>query len=308
MPDSYICYNSNISVSNVKISKTITNSASHFNEISDLDDNTILLSDFSSSVDAWYFNQSGTNNSPFFIYRKRPEQQYYDYLGQTQKGQNAFTDYNVKNNTKYHYLISTKSPDGSGKYIVYENLNEDHESPEYKEDGELHYLKTAWTEWSICSIAETDKENEYKVVSDRVWLLGGNLESGDIVQNTSVTSWNTLGQYAKVSVGSSNFDSGSITCLLGAIGYSGINSYKETYTDLNTSLEKDMIESWKKFVDDKSLKLLKDRKGQKWIIQILGNSTRKIKDETSNQMTVISFQWQEVTDSNKASIIKSYLK
>lgn len=297
MTGSYLTFNSNLSVRALKLSNTITNFTSASENILNTDKNTVLINTFSTNVNAWYFSNNNLNKNPFFIYRTSPSQKYFDYLGNISNGDNVFIDYNVSSNNFYHYLVAVKSPDESGKYIIFENLEED-KTP--------HYIQTTWDTWSLCSIAETDVENQYKMVSDQVWILGNNLESNDTAQNLSITSWNTLGQYAKTSVGKQNYDSGSFSCLLGNVTKTGSNYYTEALTSNNYSLQTEMTEAWKQFISDGNLKLLRDRKGQKWIVQVIGNSTRKIKDETQEQMTVISFEWQEVLNSSNISIINSY--
>src|SRR5699024_6851489 len=130
----------------------------------------------------------------------------------------------------------------------------------------------------------------------------------------SVTSWDTLGQYNKVSVGQRNFDSGTLTCLLGEVKEYEIydqnnnltKSYDYTertgsnYYDSDAEKEKE----WKKFISNGNLKLLKDYKGNKWIIQIMQDSTRTIDYNAMKKVTMISIQWEEVDNSDKYPIIK----
>lgn len=325
---SYCRFFGNMSVSNIKISDKITSFSTSVEKINSMDSNSILFNNFDTTVNAYYFNSQLGNTVPVFVYRKKFGQQYWDYLGILEVGQGGFLDYNVANNQYYHYLASVQ--DNTGKYVVFENKYLDPATSEYSDI----FIKTNWDFWSICSIAETQKENEYRVISD-VWILNSNLESGDVTQNLSVTSWDTLGKYSKVSIGVKDFQSSTISCLLGNITSWGSNNYSEAiYTSEKYIFTKDRkfclgqkhyssdggynvpfvekysnqmekMEAWKQFASDGRLKLLKDRKGQKWIIQMMDSST-KTKDETYTQMSTISFGWQEVLGTENISIINPY--
>ena len=72
------------------------------------------------------------------------------------------------------------------------------------------------------------------------------------------------------------------------------------YYDSEAEKEKE----WKKFISNGNLKLLKDFKGNKWIIQIMQDSTRTIDYNAIKKVTMISIQWEEVDNSDKYPIIK----
>ena len=54
-----------------------------------------------------------------------------------------------------------------------------------------------------------------------------------------------------------------------------------------------MLEQWRDFIDNAELKLLKDRKGHAYVVQTM-SSSNTTKDETMEQMNVISFGWTQV--------------
>ena len=96
-------------------------------------------------------------------------------------------------------VLSASASNGEYQYYYYENLNA---------DLSQQFEKVKWDTWSICSIEElvnTDEEEEdvktiYQVTSN-VWTLGLNMEEPTISQNINVSSWYTLGQYPKFSMG-----------------------------------------------------------------------------------------------------------
>ena len=61
-------------------------------------------------------------------------------------------------------------------------------------------------------------------------------------------------------------------------------------------------EKWKKFCNSFSRKLLKDIKGNKWIVQIVENPNVSNDDSSYEQVYIISFTWNEIADSNNISI------
>ena len=54
-----------------------------------------------------------------------------------------------------------------------------------------------------------------------------------------------------------------------------------------------MLEQWRDFIDTAELKLLKDRKWHAYVVQTM-SSSNTTKDETMEQMNVISFGWTQV--------------
>ena len=62
-----------------------------------------------------------------------------------------------------------------------------------------------------------------------------------------------------------------------------------------------MLEEWKKFVASKNPKLLKDIKGQSWIVQITSGSNTT-KNFYLNQPDTINFQWKQVEDTKNVII------
>ena len=67
--------------------------------------------------------------------------------------------------------------------------------------------------------------------------------------------------------------------------------------------EVEKMQAWREFCNNGRLKLLKDIKGNAWIIQILANPSRKVDIQAGIMPTAISFEWQEVEDINSVSII-----
>ena len=282
---------------NVDVIKIDTNLSYSFDEaklnMDEMLNTTILHNDFEETIDARYFSPEGpTTGANYTVYRKTPEQQYYDY--------------NIENGNYYHYLCSIETfTSGGPDYIIYENKDE---------EGNLNYIKTQWDEWSICDIEDTDEENIY-FKTGSTWNFKCNLSEEVLNQNNSITVWDTLGIYPKISIGEKNYDGSTFSCLLGDVteynvyNQDGVSKQKYGYTELinknyRYSRDTEKIIAWRKFCNNGKIKLLKDIKGNAWIVQITDTPTRTINNTTNELYTTISFNWIEIEDKNNISIIK----
>lgn len=271
---------------------------------------TVLFNSFTDRIDANYISPEDIiAGATFFLYRKTPNQKYYQYVCTLSDGEHQVFDYNIVNNQYYHYLVSTEVQTSSGpEYKVYQNRVWNEENQEF----DLVFKKVFWDEFIICNIEETEEPNIYKKVGN-TWTFKYNMNEESLEQNTNFSSSDTLGKYAKVSVGRKNYESSSISSLLGDIKeyvkYDGVSERKvyeyteKVDTSNKYSHEVEKLKSWKKFSSDGELKLLRDRKGNAWIIQIVDGSSNNINLLTNSQQTVVNFSWQEVENLDNASII-----
>lgn len=226
----------------------------------------------------------------------------------------GFIDYGVYNNEYYDYVVILKQKDlttdshlGNMEYTYSESR-----------------CKTSFNGWILVDIEKDDNSNSY-YVSDQVWNFKYNLESQDLTQNTSVSKWDTLGKYANVYIGQKNYISSGLTCLLGDVGtyytYNG-DTFKENfgyfeqtsesvnYDDIHNIISNEILTnnidkylSWKTFNNNGNPKLLKDYKGNMWIVQIMENPTVKNADNSQEQVYTISFNWVEIMDWRKYPIL-----
>jgi len=320
-PNSYVRISDNTKVGFVKIENTLYNDMNSMMKNENVKGSTtVLYNDFSSEVDAYYFSSTSTfKNNLCSIYRKTPSQYYFDYVWTLSESIN-FIDYNIHNNDNYEYMavVSTPKSDGSYSYRVYENKNE--------YDKKI-YSTTNWSDWSICNIEETSEDGIYTKTGS-TWLLGLNLTGEDLTQNLSITSWDTLGKYPKLSIGERNYNSSSVTCLLGRMeevgngtndkhfrytertnlqtNYSDTNDTnvkKKEFKDSAYSREMEKLIEWKSFCSDGALKLLKDIKGNAWIVQISDSTSSSLNTTVVNTPVTITFNWVEVMGLDDISIV-----
>ena len=320
--ESYIKFYDNLNVNFLKIEQNSLPSdlQEAYENRSVFNANTVLYNDFATMLDALYFVPHSEFSTNFCsVYRKTYSQSYYDYVC-TLEGEISFMDYNIHNNDDYEYLavIGIGQSDGSYTYQIYNNRDDEDEKV-------LTHIN--WDSWSICNIEETEDSpvtRIYQKTGD-TWLLGLNLEGENLTQNMSAASWDTLGRYPKVAWGEKNYESATFTGLLGrmenvttletSIRYKNHECEKDENEEENYRYterinltnrygrEVEKYQAWKKFCNDGELKLLRDVKGNSWVVQIVDNPTNSIATNIYSMPTTISFNWKEVLGLDDISII-----
>ena len=224
-------------------------------------------------------------------------------------------DYNITNSREYRYYLSQ---DDSNHVLKPLDLNP---------------IATLGKCWSITNLYPTDlpigMENsttikkKYVVDENNVWLFKYNGEFGSQTQNIAKSEQGTLGKYPRMGQGMRNNQTGSISALLGSEIIPGKldeeseirKGYQErlrsargdnrTYYSSNESI--DMLEAWRSFVQSKNPKLLKDVKGQSWIVQITSNQNTPMA-HVQGKPDTISFSWIQIGDTKDISIVGSINK
>lgn len=191
-------------------------------------------------------------------------------------------------------------------------------------------LAVHWDEWSIVELEEEDNriwvgddftevpaiKKKYRVVPESIWLLKFNAEVGSEERNITRGESQTMGKYDRIGYSKRNFASGSVSCYLGseiaplsANGYVERlrNSYaRETSFSIHspsTSNEAvQMLNAWKLFAQSSKPKLLTDRKGQKWIVQITSSNITP-QESYVGLPSKISFSWKEISECGDDIII-----
>ena len=301
---------------------------------------SVMMTDFDRNVtSAYYLFTEG--ETVFSIFKRTPNQKYYKYICTLSDGDYSFFDYNINSNEFYHYLTSVELIDrdeATGEvrpsYYIYENTDDNEENA---------YYHVVFDSWSICDVEEADEDGVY-IKKGHTWELGLNMEGENITQNLNIAAWDTLGRYPKISMGNRNYDSMSFSGLLGkmfeydetvAQSFAQVNEnnitykpkygYTEKMETFNQSAalsktngainpgwnvwdpyarEVDKLKAWKEFMADGEIKLLKDTKGNSWLVQVVDSTSYSINGNTNLAQTVVSFSWKEVEDVSHASIVR----
>lgn len=208
----------------------------------------------------------------FSIYREKDNSNELEYITRINEGALSLVDYNVANQSQYLYYVFKEDDD----YISAANTS--------------NVVNTCWWNWSLIGMNKGEDGNYY-VDTDNIWLFDLNIESADTTHNFTKTEYQNLTQYPKVSIGKINYASGSLTCLLGKINN---NSYYEPA---------EMTNAWRDFCVSGEIKLLRDRKGNSLIVEIMDASSN-VMDETVEQARTITFSWTQTGNTNGMTIME----
>lgn len=170
-----------------------------------------------------------------------------------------------------------------------------------------------WDAWSLAELDEVDPttlvkdpnircpfvKSAYKVDLDKIWLFRYDAEPGSQSINVTKGEITTLGKYTKFSTGALNAESGEMTAWLGSEVVPGYrNGYIERrrstiWAPVATNEAAAMLAAFRAMVASDKPKLLRDRKGRSWIVQVSGGSTSTM-DNIVGTPSKISFSWKEI--------------
>lgn len=213
----------------------------------------------------------------------------------------SIQDFNIKADYSYEYILYSATSQISVTSLATKEIKDEAEQIE----GDIYRITSQY--WSISElkpIAGKDPlnpivEKQYEVDLDNIWLFKFEAEIGSQTQNFTKNEINSLGIYPKVGFGIKNYLSGDITCLLGdeIIPYSS-EGYIERLRSgikrpLSTNEKTRMLNKWREMAYSRNPKLLKDNKGQSWVVQIFSSSNTPY-SHYINQPDKISFSWKQI--------------
>ena len=239
------------------------------------DGNTLLLATFNNSLGAGNIVSLSDNIVAWQIYKKRPEDAALSFVARIPAAQYRISDFSVLNNVEYKYTIFAET--------------ENYISSPLEQAG---YLKATWWNWSLVGLTEADVNGLYYADGDNIWLFDTMLTSNGFDQNIDKYIMENFTQFPKISSGKKNYLSSSITAFLSNV-------------DKKTGKYKDTVEQYNSFVDfiaQPTPKLLRDRKGNGWVVSTIGNSMQYI-DESSEQITKVSFNFVQLNDIANVNVI-----
>lgn len=240
---------------------------------SDLDGG-ILLTDFNNSLVSSYISGLPTQFTSWSIYRQKVGESTQHFVGKVERNKLYIIDYMCSNQTDYIYYVLPETDSELGVSM------------------QTPVVTTDWWNYSLTSLTNIS-DNIY--VADKVWIFDYNLTSTEIVQNTDVTTFKTFTDMPKITKGNNNYQTMGISCLIG-----GINEKNYKYED-----DIKLVQEWQKFVSENKLCLWKDRKGSIKVGVITENPTTKYSDETSEQLTTITFNFVETMNPSSISVYNS---
>lgn len=245
--------------------------------IPSLANNSISLITFDDTFTNIYDSYGITNTAAgytFSVYKenKTDNDDTLEFVAKLSNGSLSIIDHNVQNHMEYVYHVYKEDENYTSSDVLSNNVT------------------TCWWDWTITGF-NLDDDGVYRVDPRNIWRFSLNIDSGDITESMSKTVYENLTKYPKLSSGSMDYNQGSLTCIAG-------NIQNDLYTETIG-----IIRQWNFFCSGSELKLLKDRKGNRWIVDITSTSA-KTADESVEQYTTISFNWIEIMNSDYISIIE----
>ena len=214
----------------------------------------------------------------FSVYREIKGTNNLEFVAKLGDGSLSMTDFNVTNDNIYRYYIFKEDESAISSAV------------------RSNDVETCWWNWSVVDVVPDDNEdNIFYADANNIWLFDLNLSSASQNQNLNSTVYNNLTKFPKVSIGTSNYASGSLSCLLGSV-QNTTNSLAE-YIEPAT-----LLDEWNDFCSNGNMKLLKDRKGNAKLIFITSTNSQ-VDDISRQQINTINFEWVQVMDTKGITII-----
>ncbi len=212
------------------------------------------------------------------IYRKKAGEDNAVLVGTIDNSEFTITDPMAANNQEYVYFIYPETENLIGQVMTTNSIKN----------------SSGWG-YTIANLLE---RSDGTYVSNEIWNLRLNVESGEVTQHLDATTLNTLGRYNKISRGDKNYLSMSVSCLLGNID----SNMHKFIGDIGT------LNAWRDFISSSDKFIWKDRLGDIRIVAVTDDPTSQVLDETSEQATRISITVEEIMskDDLKYGVIGDY--
>lgn len=239
------------------------------------DSSTMLLATFDKDINAGNIISLTDNVLYWQIYKRKPNDTSLKFVAKIPASQYKVVDFNVLNDDEYQYTIFAETENYISAPLE-----------------QLGFVKASWWNWSLIGLQESDANGLYYVDNENIWLFDTMLTSNGFDQNIDKYIMENFTQFPKISSGKKNYLSSSITAFLSNV-------------DPKTGKYIDTVEQYNKFIDfiaKPTPKLLRDRKGNGWVVSTTGNSLQYI-DESSEQITRVSFNFVQLNDISSVNVI-----
>nr|DAP20320.1 MAG TPA: hypothetical protein [Caudoviricetes sp.] len=240
------------------------------------DIDTIMLANFNGNPNAGNIDSVSGLIRNWLIYRKEKDSVTLTFVASIPVSETNITDYNVLFGQEYEYVIFAETDNEISNAITGKGT-----------------VKARWEGWSLIDLNNQQENGLYTISADDVWLFNTNFSSSDIEQNLNKYIYENFTQFPKVSTGQKNYISGGITAFL-----SNITRESPQYRDTAQ-----MMQDFGNMIANGHPKLLKDRKGNAWIVDTQSNGFNYI-DESYEQIITVGFNFIQIGDADSISVIK----
>lgn len=252
------------------------NTVNNFFYIPVFDIDTIMLANFNGNPNAGNIDFVSGIIRNWLIYRKEKDSVTLTFVASIPASETNITDYNVLFGQEYEYVIFAETDNEISNAITGKGT-----------------VKAMWEGWSLIDLNNQQENGLYTISADDVWLFNTNFSSSDIEQNLNKYIYENFTQFPKVSTGQKNYISGGITAFL-----SNITRESPQYRDTAQ-----MMQDFGNMIANGHPKLLKDRKGNAWIVDTQSNGFNYI-DESYEQIVTVGLNFIQIGDADSISVIK----
>lgn len=288
--------------------------------------NTVFFTDFENGLDAGSFTIGGVAIAGWDVYRKHKSEAFSRHLGTLPLATTSFLDYGCPSQQgKYTYFIYPRSAAGTHITTAIQS----------------NTITPCFWNWSIIEAEYDASTNIYNVINE--FIFRNNVSSGSVSNNNAPAISPNFTRYPTVQMSHANYQSGTLTGLIGQVGYTSyIVKYGNSLVDLEerfkTSQEDILADNdltmWEnhgyagkviklynpdgmtEYFDDKIQRdaiwalstttnhlFLKNRKGDLIEIKIAGEITMDTADNTPKQAITASVPWVEIDNAEDKSIL-----
>lgn len=238
------------------------------------DTDTFLLAPFDNTLNGGNVTSITDKILYWQVYRREANDVTLQFLARIPASQYSLYDFGVVNNTGYQYILFAET--------------ETSISAPLQQEG---YVDTNWWNWSLTGLTKSGSDtNVYYADTKNIWLFDTQLESSALQQNLDKYTIENFTQFPKIASGEKNYMSGSITAFLS-------NPYNSQYEDTV-----EQYNNFTKFIANENPKLLKDRKGNGWIVATINNSMEYV-DASAEQITNVAFEFVQLDTLDDLNII-----
>ena len=256
--------------------QTTIDTVNDFFYIPVFDVETIMLANFNGNINAGNIDSISSIIRHWLIYRREKDSTTLTFVASIPASADNITDYNVLFGQEYEYVIFAETDNEISNAIT----------------GKTS-ITAKWEGWALIDLNNQEENGLYTVSADDVWLFNTNFSSSDIEQNLNKYTYANFTQFPKVSTGQKNYISGGITAFL-----SNITSTSPQYKDTAQ-----MMQDFGNMIANGHPKLLKDRKGNAWVVDTQSNGLNYI-DESYEQLITVGFNFIQIGDADSISVIK----
>lgn len=232
---------------------------------------TELLATFDNDLNAGNIKATG-QLVRWMVYRNSSISSQLIHIFDTEPLVSSLIDYGACNQTTYTYYVYPVYDTGIGAPI------------------QSNSILTDWWSWVLLVCSDMNVANTYSMTKSYVFDL--DVSSGTMSNNTSFNVLENFTPYAKIQNSNSNYWSGTLTSLLGNTPCN--SGYVDTVQQMNEI---------KALSSDTNTKILKDRKGNMWMVRISAPISEQIMDQYKEQAVNMTFTWMEIGSMDGVSVV-----